>query len=58
MNKMLKQLKMTSIGQSIMDLPIARPITPEIKHLERELESHNFRQKKHEKELEKLICKI
>jgi hypothetical protein len=58
MNKMLKQLKMTSIGQSLLDLPIARPITPEIKHLERELESHNFRQKKHEKELEKLKRKI
>jgi hypothetical protein len=58
MNKMLKQLKMTSIGQSIMDLPIARPITPEIKHLERELESQKFRQKNHEKELEKLKCKI
>jgi len=58
MNKMLKQLKMTSVGQSVMDLPIARPITPEIKHLERELESHKFRQKKHEKDLEKLKCKI
>jgi len=58
MNKMLKQLKMTSIGESLLDLPIARPITPEIKHLERELESHNFRQKKHEKDLEKLKSKI
>jgi hypothetical protein len=58
MNKMLKQLKMTSIGESLLDLPVARPITPEIKHLERELESHNFRQKKHEKDLEKLKSKI
>ena len=58
LNKMLKQLKIYAVGQSIMDLPIARPITPEIKHLERELESHNFRQKKHEKDLEKLKCKI
>jgi len=58
MNKMLKQLKMTSIGETLLDLPVARPITPEIKHLERELESHNFRQKKHEKELEKLKRKI
>jgi len=53
MNKMLKQLKMTSIGQSVLDLPIAIP-TPEIRHLERELESHKFRQNKYEKDLEKL----
>ena len=58
LNKMLKQLKICAVGQSIMDLPVARPITPEIKHLERELESHNFIQKKHEKDLEKLKCKI
>ena len=58
MNKLLKQLKMTSIGQSVLDLPIARPITPEIKHLERELESHKFRQNKYEKDLEKLKSKI
>jgi len=54
MNKMLKQLKITSIGQSVLDLPIATPITPEIRHLERELESHKFRQNKYEKDLEKL----
>jgi len=58
LNKMLKQLKICAVGQSIMDLPVARLITPEIKYLERELDSHNFRQKNHEKQLEKLKCKI
>lgn len=58
MNKMLNQLKMTSIGESLLDLPIARPITPEIKHLENELLENKKRQKEHEKELEKLKRKI
>jgi len=57
MNKMLKQLKMTSIGESLLDLPIARPITPEIKHLENELIENKKRQKEHEKQLKKLLGK-
>jgi hypothetical protein len=57
MNKMLNQLKMTSIGESLLDLPIARPITPEIKHLENELIANKKRQKEHETQLKKLLGK-
>jgi DNA-directed RNA polymerase subunit RPC12/RpoP len=57
MNKMLYELKRCSIGQSILE-PIARPITPEIKYLKRELESHKKSQKNHENDLEKLKTKL
>ena len=57
MNKMLYELKRCSIGQSMLE-PIARPITPEIKYLKRELESHKKSQNNHENDLEKLKTKL
>ena len=60
LNKMLKQLKICAVGQSIMEPPIAYAILvpPAIQHLEKELTSHKKRQIKHENDLEKLKCKI
>ena len=60
LNKMLKQLKICAVGQSVLEPPIAYAILvpPAIQHLEKELTSHKKRQNKHEKDLEKLKCKI
>ena len=60
LNKMLKQLKICAVGQSVLEPPIAYAILvpPAIQHLEKELTSHKKRQIKHEKDLEKLKCKI
>ena len=60
LNKMLKQLKICSVGQSVLEPPIAYAILvpPAIQHLEKELTSHKTSQKNHEKDLEKLKCKI
>ena len=60
LNKMLKQLKMCAVGQSVLETPIAYAILvpPAIQHLEKELTTHKKRQNKHEKDLEKLKCKI
>ena len=60
LNKMLKQLKICAVGQSVLEPPIAYAILvpPAIQHMENELTSHKKRQIKHEKDLEKLKCKI
>ncbi len=60
LNKMLKQLKICAVGQSVLEPPIAYAILvpPAIQHLEKELTSHKKRQNKHENDLEKLKCKI
>ena len=60
LNKMLKQLKICAVGQSVLEPPIAYAILvpPAIQHLAKELTSHKKRQNKHEKDLEKLKCKI
>ena len=60
LNKMLKQLKICAVGQSVLEPPIAYAILvpPAIQHLEKELTSHKTSQKNHEKDLEKLKCKI
>jgi len=60
LNKMLKKLKICAVGQSVLEPPIAYAILvpPAIQHLEKELNSHKKRQIKHEKDLEKLKCKI
>ena len=54
MNKMLSELKRYSIGESLLDIPVAQPI----QHLKNEFASYKSRQKEHEKDLEKLKCKI
>lgn len=60
LNKMLKQLKICAVGQSVLEPPIAYAILvpPAIQHLEKELTTHKTSQKNHEKDLEKLKCKI
>jgi uncharacterized protein YqgQ len=60
LNKILKKLKICAVGQSLLEPPIAYAILvpPAIQHLEKELKNHKKRQNKHEKDLEKLKCKI
>ncbi len=65
LNKMLKQLKICAVGQSVLGQSLLEPpiayailVPPAIQHLEKELTNHKKRQNKHEKDLEKLKCKI